>query len=317
MAAPTHIRLLEADPDLGRSLSPDERAEARNVVKVTTRDIAPGAWDVATELRSPDHAFGAIILDGLVLHELDIEGRSSLQLLGPGDVLAAAAHTGAPKEHGHWTVAAGAQIAILDGYVLVAMHRWPQIGEGLFTRATDQLARLARQLAILQLPNVEQRLLAMFGLMAERWGRVTPAGVTIPIKLTHDLLGRLVGARRPTVTLAISELARDGRLVRQADRTWLLGGHRYGAGVPAASAWVPAGAGAPSLLVTRDEQPATPALSDLTLRRTIGELRRELAASRTDLVANLTRYEQTRTRSQTLREQVQADRTRRRDRITR
>lgn len=43
----------------------------------------------------------------------------------------------------------------------------------------------------------------------------------LPIELTHSALGGLVGARRPTVTLALSELTERGAIVRQRDG-WLL-----------------------------------------------------------------------------------------------
>ena len=85
----------------------------------------------------------------------------------------------------------------------------------------EQSDRLATQLAICQLPRVDQRLLAMMWLLAESWGQVTSAGTTLPLTLTHDTLGGLVGARRPTVTLALGELTDRGAIVRQ-DRGWLL-----------------------------------------------------------------------------------------------
>ena len=42
--------------------------------------------------------------------------------------------------------------------------------------------------------------------------------------LSHRLIGELVGARRPTISTALAELARDGQLVRREDGTWLLTG---------------------------------------------------------------------------------------------
>ena len=46
----------------------------------------------------------------------------------------------------------------------------------------------------------------------------------IPLALTHRILGQLVGARRPTVSTALSELAERDELVRRADGSWLLRG---------------------------------------------------------------------------------------------
>jgi hypothetical protein len=45
--------------------------------------------------------------------------------------------------------------------------------------------------------------------------------VRVPLALTHETLGGLVGARRPTVTLALRKLTDDGALVPQ-DHGWLL-----------------------------------------------------------------------------------------------
>ena len=69
------------------------------------------------------------------------------------------------------------------------------------------------QLVICQLPRVEDRVLAVLWLLAESWGHVTPAGVRLPLALTHETLGALIGARRPTVTLALRKLTDDGTLV--------------------------------------------------------------------------------------------------------
>ena len=44
----------------------------------------------------------------------------------------------------------------------------------------------------------------------------------LPLKLTHELLGQLVGAKRPTVSLAIKELERRGTVHRRTDGAWLL-----------------------------------------------------------------------------------------------
>ena len=62
----------------------------------------------------------------------------------------------------------------------------------------------------------------LFWHLSERWGRVTAEGVRLELPLTHEVLAELVGAQRPTVTTALSRLARRGELVRVAGRSWLL-----------------------------------------------------------------------------------------------
>jgi DNA-binding IclR family transcriptional regulator len=46
--------------------------------------------------------------------------------------------------------------------------------------------------------------------------------MAIDLELTHAELGRLVGARRPTVTLALQALREQGDLDRAPDGEWLL-----------------------------------------------------------------------------------------------
>ena len=53
--------------------------------------------------------------------------------------------------------------------------------------------------------------------------KVTPAGVHVELGLTHEQLGRLVGARRPSVTTALGALRAAGLLDRTGDGYVLLG----------------------------------------------------------------------------------------------
>lgn len=44
----------------------------------------------------------------------------------------------------------------------------------------------------------------------------------LDVPLTHEAIGRLVVAKRPTITLALRRLADEGALRRTADGRWLL-----------------------------------------------------------------------------------------------
>ena len=59
--------------------------------------------------------------------------------------------------------------------------------------------------------------------LAARWGRVEPGGIRLPLPLTHQLLGHLVGAERPSVSHALSRLARAGLVTGHGDE-WHLHG---------------------------------------------------------------------------------------------
>jgi DNA-binding IclR family transcriptional regulator len=77
-------------------------------------------------------------------------------------------------------------------------------------------------LAIAHHQRVDDRLLLTLWHLADRWGRVTPMGVILPMPLPHQRLADLVGAHRPSVTTATGELVRGGRIKRRDDGTWLL-----------------------------------------------------------------------------------------------
>jgi CRP/FNR family transcriptional regulator, cyclic AMP receptor protein len=214
------IRLLEADPDLGRFLSEGDLAEACRVL-VPTIDVDRDGAPLQDRL-GEHHAFAALVLDGMVLQHVQIGDQVAMRLLGPGDIVSLDADASSVLVATTSTQAnPGTQLALLGVELLVATRRWPELVRGLHLRSVQQVERLAAQLAVCQLPRVDQRLLALMWLLAESWGRVTPAGTILPLKLTHDALGSLIGARRPTVTLALRHLSDRGAIGRQ-DQGWLL-----------------------------------------------------------------------------------------------
>jgi DNA-binding IclR family transcriptional regulator len=66
------------------------------------------------------------------------------------------------------------------------------------------------------------RLLVILWYYADRWGRVTPEGVLLPLRMTHGLLARVVGARRPSVSTALGRLQERGLVERTDNGQWLL-----------------------------------------------------------------------------------------------
>jgi CRP-like cAMP-binding protein len=169
-----------------------------------------------------DGGFGALVLEGMLMHRLRMGDQLTVRLLGPGDIVSlAGSGQSMLLEESSYTATASTRLAVFGDKLLAAVHRWPRLAAGLFVRVGEQSDRLAAQLAICQLPRVDQRVLSLLWLLAESWGHVGSAGTMLPVSLTHDALGALIGARRPTVTLALGELSERGAIVRQ-DRGWLL-----------------------------------------------------------------------------------------------
>jgi CRP-like cAMP-binding protein len=214
------VRLLDVEPELGRFLLGEEREQARHLVTPVLA-LDAGRLDM-DDVLGEANAFGALILDGLCVQRLQIAQHQAMRLLGPGDVLSLSSEGGTSVlAESSCTAMSAVRVALLGKELLLAARRWPRLLAGIHIRLAHQADRVAAQLAICQLPRVADRLLAIMWLLAETWGRVTGAGLVLPLALTHDALGSLIGARRPTVTLAIGELTARGAVVRQPTG-WLL-----------------------------------------------------------------------------------------------
>lgn len=89
--------------------------------------------------------------------------------------------------------------------------------------ALRRTRNLSVNMAIVHQSRVDVRVHMLLWHLAGRWGRVGSQGVLLPLRLTHAVLADLVAARRPTVTSALSELGRRGK-VESTGRGWLLHG---------------------------------------------------------------------------------------------
>lgn len=224
LTAPSHrgaaAPLLELAPALATRLAEDERRVAMRL-QIPVRTAFGGPFDL-DEVLHASGAFSLLIIDGVLVAAVSLGGHCGLRLFGPGDLLGPAAD--APSDlftQSELRASGAVRYAALDDRVLGLAQRYPRLIEGLQMQAVDQQQRLVAQLLICQLPRVQDRVLALMWLLAETWGRVTPSGTVLPMRLTHDTIGLLVGARRSTVTLALGHLERRGALVRRAD-DWLI-----------------------------------------------------------------------------------------------
>src|SRR4051794_12521145 len=229
------IRLLEAQPDLAEGLTPEEEADARRHVVAVLEDIPTGAWE-PTGGYARDPAFiGLLVIEGTMSRDVEIGGRRCSELLGPGDLLRPWDYdegdaASVPSESA-WSVLEPARVAVLDGRFARVACRYPELVAGLIGRTLRRSRWLAILLTISSMPRVDARVLALFWHLADRWGRVTLDGVVVPVRLTHDMIGRLVGAHRPSVTTALTELSRSERISR-LPHGWLLRGAPPSAAAP-------------------------------------------------------------------------------------
>ena len=219
-------RVLEADPELGLRLTPGAVGRARVELMAPVHTLDRGVWQAPAHL--PDDArLGFLVLDGMLARDLVLGGHACTELLGEGDVLeptpASRAERLVPFEV-LWQVLEPIRIAVLDDSFARALAQWPPVASALMERTIRRMTRMSIHQALLQLSPVETRLLVMFWFLAERWGRVTPDGISLRLRLTHQLIGQLVGARRASVTTGLQHVAASGLVLRRSDRTWLLRG---------------------------------------------------------------------------------------------
>lgn len=215
--------LLVEDADLAEAVPPARREQAMAECVTPELRVGAGPWTPAADLRSD--GLGLLVLQGLLLRRVAVDGRSGAELLGESDVLrpweSDDATTLSPKSA--WSVIEPVRLARLDDRFTRQLGRYPELGGRLFDRAVRRSRRLTVNMAIVHQARVDVRLHMLLWHLAARWGRVRGDGVVLRLRLTHAALADLVAARRPTVTSALSVLTRRG-LVRALDEGWLLYG---------------------------------------------------------------------------------------------
>jgi len=222
------IRVLEAHPELAQGLDPEQAALARRHVVAVLDSIPAGNWEPAERYDETPGTLGLLVIDGMVARDLRIGGRWCSELLGPGDLLRPWDHVDGAGESvpsdSAWNVLVPTRVAVLDERFARVACRWPQLMASIVSRTLRRSRWLTIMLAISNLTRVDERVVAVMWHLADRWGHVTPEGVVVPVRLTHEMLGKIVGAHRPSVTSALGELTRAGVLERRDDG-WLLHGN--------------------------------------------------------------------------------------------
>jgi hypothetical protein len=226
-AHPGTRALLELDSDLGQLLVEERRTAAARELRVRAISFPVGEWGGARLAEADPAHLGLLVVDGVIAREVVLDDIVSTELIGPGDVVRPWQIEGPPELLPvgiRWNALSPARLALLDRRLGAQLARYPEITAVIVDRLSERAQRLAITQAISKLNRVDRRLLALFWHLAERWGRVARDGIAVPLTLSHRLIGELVGARRPTISTALAELARDGQLVRRDDGTWLLTG---------------------------------------------------------------------------------------------
>ncbi|HMG97697.1 MAG TPA: helix-turn-helix domain-containing protein [Gaiellales bacterium] len=224
---PTLCRVLERDPDLAEAI-PEERRE-QAVSECVARELAvpTGRWKATLAAPGSERGIGLLVLSGLLIRRVGIDGRFGSELLGEGDLLRPTQGEQEPPMlpvATGWRVLEPTRVAVLDDGFQARLASYPELAGRFVARATGRARNLAINMAIVHQARVDVRLHMIFWHLAARWGRVRRGEVRLPLKLTHAVLAEIAAARRPTVTSALSDLARRHIIVTSDDGGWLLCG---------------------------------------------------------------------------------------------
>jgi CRP/FNR family transcriptional regulator, cyclic AMP receptor protein len=218
--------VLDEDPGLREVVGPKRIEQARTASLAAVLRRPAGSWAAARDSEVAQGGFGVLVLDGILVRRVGVDGRFGAELLSAGDLLRPWQHDGEagalPFELA-WRIVTPLRLAALDPAWAARMAPFPEVATELTGRALDRSRRLASLMAIAQQPRLDQRIWLLFWELADRHGKVHRDGVHLHLRLTHEVISHLVAASRPSVSAALSRLARRG-ILRRHGSEWLLAG---------------------------------------------------------------------------------------------
>ena len=150
-------------------------------------------------------------------------GLGAAEVFGPGDLLRPWPQTddGLLSRNDRWRVHDDVELAVLDRRFCMQAAAWPELLSALRDREVQRLDSLVARLLIAQTPRISDRVYLLLWHLAERWGRVGPEGVSVPLQLSRALLAELACTTRESVSRALRALAVRG-LVEPTPHGFLL-----------------------------------------------------------------------------------------------
>ena len=221
--APATSLILEEDPELAQGLPPDQRRAATALFRAEVVSVNRPRWQPPDY--EPTITYGLMVLDGLMGRRVHVGKAVATELLGPGDILRPwdepTLWEMIPPEL-DWRVFRPTRLAVLDERITALIGRRHELVISFSGRLLRRARSIAYLTAVSHLNRVEDRLIATLWHIASSWGRVGPEGVSVPFHLTHEVLGEILGAQRPSVTIAVRRLQRRQQVKRTSGGGYLL-----------------------------------------------------------------------------------------------
>ena len=131
------VSLLEVDPDLIEHLAPEQAAAARSRVLARVAILDDGERDPWRWIGDANGHLGLLIIDGLLTRNMRLLGRTTMELLGAGDLVRPwddAAEPASVPQSVTWTVHLPTRVAVLDQRFVERIAPWPGITTALVSR---------------------------------------------------------------------------------------------------------------------------------------------------------------------------------------
>jgi len=221
--APATSFILAEDPELAQGLPPDQRRAATALFRAQVVSVNRPRWQPPNY--EPTITYGLLVLDGLMGRRVRVGKAVATELLGPGDILRPWDEPtlwGMIPPELDWRVFRPARLAVLDERITALIGRRHELVISFSGRLLRRARSIAYLTAVSHLNRVEDRLIATLWHIASSWGRVGPEGVSVPFHLTHEVMGEILGAQRPSVTIALRGLQRRHQVKRTRGGGYLL-----------------------------------------------------------------------------------------------
>lgn len=218
---PFAVNLLDADPELGEGLADADRLRLGRLLRVPVLAFGIGPWE--PPCLDPG-SIGLLVTSGLITRRATLGPVCASELLGPGDILRPS-EQGLPEALSHasgWRVLAKAEVVWIDRRATALLGHFPELSAAIAARLVRRARCLTYLMAAQHFRRIDDALFATLWHIAAMWGKVTLDGFVVPFHFTHEMLAGIIGARRPTVTIAIHALEAQGRLRRERSDRWVL-----------------------------------------------------------------------------------------------
>jgi hypothetical protein len=184
--------------------------------------LPSGPFDTDGLVDVPAESLGLLVLEGLALVQV-AAGRAPIGWLVGADDLVRPWEMGEASllRGASWQALSPLRIALLDGDFARRANGLDSLTDALVAKVAQTSHWLFAKSLVTGTSVIEERLLLLFALLGERWGKATSAGVFVAMPLTHQVLATLIGARRPSVSTALRELSAAG-VLRRIPEGWLL-----------------------------------------------------------------------------------------------